>query len=121
MPRDDFTNILGFIRFHKKTKITQRLETVKFAMLSYVWESFIQNSQNCYIPGQNITIDEQLFPTKARCKCTQYMPNKPDRFDIKFWLACVLKSTFIINCFPYLGKDTTKESLVSLAKFVVLK
>ena len=75
--------------------------------------------KNCYIPGQNITIDEQLFPTKARCKFTQYMPNK--KFYIQFWLACDLKRKFIIIGFPYLGKHATKESSVSLTEFVVPK
>ena len=49
------------------------------------------------------------------------MPNKPDKFGIKFWLACDLKSKFIINGFPYLIKDATKVTSVSLAEFVVLK
>ncbi|XP_043498666.1 uncharacterized protein LOC122521970 [Polistes fuscatus] len=48
----------------------QRLQTDKFAMISEVWYKFIDNSQNCYKPGPYITIDEQLFPTKARCRFT---------------------------------------------------
>ncbi|GFX56607.1 hypothetical protein TNCV_3954341 [Trichonephila clavipes] len=34
-----------------------------------------------------ITIDEQLFPSKVRCHLVQYMPSKPDKFDIKFWFT----------------------------------
>ena len=97
------------------------MQTDKFALISNVWYSFIENSQNCYVPGQNITIDEQLFPSKARCRFTQYMPNKPDKFGIKFWLASDLQSKFIINRFPYLGKDETRQSSIPLSEFVVLK
>ena len=81
----------------------------------------IENSQNCHAPGQNITVDEQLFPRKATCRFTQYMPNKPDKSTIKFWLASDLQSKFIINGFPYLGKDETKQSSIPLSEFVVLK
>jgi hypothetical protein len=37
-------------------------------------------------PGQNLTADEQLFPSKVRCRFTQYMVNKPDKYGIKFWM-----------------------------------
>lgn len=121
MSRKEFTDILKFIRFDKRNERSVRLQTDKFALISNVWYSFIKNSQNCYVPGQNISIDEQLFPSKARCRFTQYMPNKPDKFGIKFWLASDLQSKFIINGFPYLGKDETRQSSIPLSEFVVLK
>ncbi|KAK2583959.1 hypothetical protein KPH14_006423 [Odynerus spinipes] len=81
---------------------------------------FISNSRACYKPQQNITVDEQLFPTKARCRFTQYMPNKPHKFGIKFWLAVDVQSKYILNGFPYMGKDETRCSN-SLGQFVTLK
>ncbi|XP_055378966.1 piggyBac transposable element-derived protein 4-like [Condylostylus longicornis] len=121
MSRKEFTDILRFIRFDKKNERSVRLQTDKFVLISHVWNSFIENSQNCYVPGPNITIDEQLFPTKARCRFTQYMPNKPNKFGIKFWLASDLQTKYIINGFPYLGKDETRQSSIPLSEFVVLK
>lgn len=61
--------------------------------------------ENCYKSGAYITVDEQLFPSKAKCRFTQYMPNKPDKFGIKFWLASDVNSEYVINRFSYLGKD----------------
>lgn len=75
---------------------------------STIWNIFIENSQNCYKPGGNITIDEQLFPTKVRCRFTQY--------KYKFWLASDVDSKYVINAFPYLGKDENRPS-----EYVVLK
>lgn len=121
MSRNKFTEILRFIRFDKKNERSQRLRTDKFAMISEVWNRFIANSQNCYKPGENLTVDEQLFPTKARCKFTQYMPNKPDKFGIKFWLASDVNSKYLVNGFPYLGKDDIRPQSTSLSEFVVLK
>lgn len=49
------------------------------------------------------------------------MPNKLDKFGIKFWLASDVSSKYIVNGFPYLGKDEGRESLVPLGEFVTLK
>lgn len=97
---------------------SERLRTDKFALISEIWNKFIYNSQFCYKPHENISIDEQLFPTKARCKFTQYMPKKPQKFGIKFWLAVDVNSKYIINGFPYLGKDETRTS-TPLSEFKV--
>ncbi|XP_012342029.1 LOW QUALITY PROTEIN: uncharacterized protein LOC105735448 [Apis florea] len=84
MSRNDFAEIMRFIRFDNKNKRNQCLQNDKFALISEVWYKFIENSQNCYKPGGYLVIDEQLFSTKARCRFTQYMLNKPDKFGIKF-------------------------------------
>ncbi len=75
-----FKDILRFIRFDMKSCRSQRLQTDKFLLASEVWRSFIENSILCYKPKENVTVDEQLFPTKARCRFTQYISNKPDKF-----------------------------------------
>ena len=49
------------------------------------------------------------------------MPNKPDKFGIKFWLACDVNTKYIINGFPNLGKDERRENPIPLEKFVILK
>ena len=121
MSRNAFTEIMRFIRFDQRNQRSHRLQTDKFALISKVWNKFVENSQNCYKPGAYITIDEQLFPTKSRCRFTQYMPNKPDKFGIKFWLASDVNSKYIINGFPYLGKDESRDPSVPLGEFVALK
>ena len=68
-----------------------------------------------------MTIDEQLSATKTRCRFTQYMPNKPDKFGIEFWLVSNISTKYVINGFPYLGKDEKRESSIPLGEHVVLK
>ena len=55
MNRNDFAEIVRFIRFDKKSESSQRLRTNKFAMVSTIWGQFTENSQNCYKPGAYIT------------------------------------------------------------------
>ena len=66
-------------------------------------------------------MDEQLLPCKARCKFIQYMANKPDKFGLKFWLAVNVENKYLFNGFPYVGKDDTRSSDMSVPTDVVLK
>ncbi|XP_035229961.1 piggyBac transposable element-derived protein 4-like [Stegodyphus dumicola] len=82
--RDGFKKVKRFLRFDEKTTRSTRLQTDKFALASDMWDKFIESCKTGYRPGQNITVDEQLFPSKARCRFTRYMPNKPEKFGIIF-------------------------------------
>jgi hypothetical protein len=121
MSRDRFCEILSFLRFDMKNTRSQRLRNDKFALISDVWYRFIANSQQAYVPEENLTVDEQLFPTKTRCPFTQYIPSKPDKFGIKFWLLVEVTSKYLCNGFPYLGRDDSRPPNQSLSEFVVLR
>ncbi|KAM7388964.1 hypothetical protein PAMP_022965 [Pampus punctatissimus] len=84
MSRNRYREIMRYLRFDQKDTRRTRLSQDKFALVSEVWDRLIQNSLASYKPGAEITVDEQLFPTKSRCAFTQYMPKKPDKFGIKF-------------------------------------
>ena len=58
----------------------------------------------------------------ARCPFTQYMPNKPGKFGIKFWMLADAEKPYIMNVRPYLGKNFDDErGGVQLGEHVVLK
>ena len=121
MSRHSFSEIKRFIRFDKKSERVSRVKRDRFIMIPAVWDKFIENCQSCYIPGQNLTVDEQLFPTKARYPFTQYTASKPDKFGIKFWLIVDVDSKYLLNAFLYLGKDDFRPTNVSVSTHVVLK
>ncbi|CAK1600293.1 unnamed protein product [Parnassius mnemosyne] len=75
MPRDRFKEIIKYLRFDVRSERSTRIITDKFALISQVRNSFIDNCISCYKPGENVTIDEQLFATKVRCPFIQYMAN----------------------------------------------
>ncbi|XP_057714103.1 uncharacterized protein LOC130930276 [Corythoichthys intestinalis] len=121
MARNRFQNIMQHLRFDDMFTRSERVETDKFAAISDVWGSFVNNCVTSYNPGRHITIDEQLFPTKTRCSFLQYSATKPDEFGIKFWVACDLKSKYICNVLPYLGKDLSRPSGERLSESVAMK
>ncbi|XP_023208933.1 uncharacterized protein LOC111612282 [Xiphophorus maculatus] len=121
MARSRFQNIMRHLRFDDMLTRSERAETDKFAAISDVWGSFVTNCIASYNPGRHITIDAQLYPSKARCCFLQYIATKPDKFGIKFWVACDLKSQYICNAFPYLGKDPNRPSGERLSETVVMR
>ena len=48
------------------------------------------------------------------------MPNKPDKFGIKFWIEVNVKSMYILNAISYLGKDESRPSTQRLSDKVVM-
>ena len=42
------------------------------------------------------------------------MPNKPDKFSIKFWMTVDVESKYLYNRFPYLGKDLARSGDASM-------
>jgi len=49
------------------------------------------------------------------------MPQKPDKFGIKFWLLSEVDSKYLINGFPYLGKDDLRPPNRLLGEHVILE
>ena len=49
------------------------------------------------------------------------MANKPDKFGLKFWLAVDLENKYLFNGFPFVRKDDTRSSDMSVPTDVVLK
>ena len=107
---DRCKELLEFIRFDVRSSRIQRVQSDKFPLISTIWNRFIKNCILCYRPGAKITVDEQVFPTKSRCPFTQYMAIKSDKFGIKFWLAVDSESHYLVNGFPYLGKDAQRST-----------
>ncbi|KAJ4442316.1 hypothetical protein ANN_03902 [Periplaneta americana] len=46
---------------------------------------------------------------------------KPDKFGIKFWLAVDTTSKYLVNGFPYIGRDEERPAGVPLAEHVVMR
>lgn len=72
MSHNRFQEIMWFLHLTKRRPVAE------------VWDRFVQNSIACYKPGADITVDEQLFPTKARCTFSQYIASKPNNVGIKW-------------------------------------
>ena len=120
MLRNRCREIMRFLCFDLRSTRSARLQTDKFAPISDIWNRLVDNSISHYKPGKNITINEQLSWTKSRCRYTVYIPKKPDKFCIKFWLAVNVESKYILNSIPYMGEDESRPFTQRLSDNVVM-
>ena len=110
LSKNRFESIMKHLRFDNvSTRAERKTKSEKFCLISETWSAFIENCQKCYVPNLNLTIDEQISPCKTRSPFIQYMPNKPDKFGIKFWLLAESKSKYLCSGKPYLGKDLSRK------------
>ena len=61
--------------------------------------------------GSFRTIDEMLLKFSGRFSFRQYMPSKPGRYGIKFWILADAQNHYCYNAMPYLGKDGDKVAV----------
>ena len=78
----------------------------------------MNNVEKKFFPEQKVTIDEQLFHCRARCSFIQYMPPKPAKFGIKYWILCDVKSSYALRAMPNIGREDWPQ--VGVAKHVVM-
>ena len=50
-----------------------------------------------------------------------FMPNKPDKFGMKFWVLAEVKSKYVCNLLPHLGALKKKRNGKTLAEDVAMR
>lgn len=122
MSRNLYEAIQRHLRFDIKSTRSARLATDKFAAIREVVDEFSHNCRVNYQPSYSLTIDEQLMPVRFRSRFITFMPNKPDKYGIKFWLLVEVESKYVCNFLPYLGKhEKEARGNVPLGQDVVLR
>ena len=78
-----------------------------------------ENIEKSFFSHCEVTIDGQLFPCRCRCAFIQYMPQKPSKFGIKFWLLSGVMTFYVLKAVPCLGKEGFPND-VGVAEDVVM-
>ncbi|XP_071502739.1 piggyBac transposable element-derived protein 4-like [Diadema antillarum] len=92
-----------------KPSVPQYWETNSDILLTYLEH---------FLPGGYLSIDESLAPFKGRISYRQYIPNKPRKWGIKFWMLCDAQTGFCLRWRQYVGAegqdngDSATEALV---------
>ena len=94
-----------FCRFDNIDPREERQVRDKFCHVRKLRDKFIEQSQSLYDLGPNATIDEMLLKFRGRYSFRQYMPRKPGRYGIKFWILADGENHYCYNAFPYSGKE----------------
>ena len=120
MSLNRFKLIRTVLRFVNVSTRQARLARDKLAAVRLLIDGFTTNSQKAMVPGESVTIDEQLYPYSGRCRYRQFMPSKPAKYGLKFWLLCDSSSFYCYNAIFYCGKDEERPTNVSLGQHVVV-
>ena len=64
MARNRFIEMIRFLRFDYKQTRSLRLATDKLALISTIWNAFVENCLKHYRPGTNITVMSNFFLAK---------------------------------------------------------
>ena len=70
-----------------------------------VFSNFSNQIRIAYEPSAHLCIDECLYPFRGHCSFIQYMPQKPAKYGLKFWVMSDCESSIIVNILPYSGKE----------------
>ena len=112
MPQNKFSKTMKYLRFHDKpNRIRKGSGADKFAPIRDVFTTFISICKSKYICNFSLTVDKQLIPLKCRCSFITSMPNKPDKYGIKFWVLVDVKAKYVANITLYLGAQKKRGSL----------
>lgn len=128
LSRNRFDVIRRFLRFDdfetrmERTRYEEDGEMVidKVAPIRELISLFQTACKNCYYPGRNITVDEQLLGFKGQCSFNQNIRGKPAGTGIKFYIACDPMTGFVHMFDVYSGKRGSKPEKHHAEK-VVLK
>ena len=63
----------------RKNRSPDKIQPIR--KLFEMWNTTLQDS---FVPGLNLTVDEQLITFCGRCPFCQYYPSKPGKYGIKF-------------------------------------
>lgn len=118
MSRERFEFLLRCLRMDDKSLRPTLRSDDAFVPVRNIWEIFINQCRLNYVPGSNLTVDEQLLGFRGRCPFRMYIPNKPDKYGIKFPMMCDASTKYMIDAIPYLGRSTKTNGL-PLGEFYV--
>lgn len=108
------------IRFDDKEDRLERRQRDKLAAFRNVFEKWNNNLRIMYVPGDCVTVDEQLIPYRGRSPFQQYMKNKPHKYGMKKWVCSDARTYYAHNIQIYTGRDRNCGPEVNQGKRVVL-
>ena len=103
LSRDRLLLLIKFCRFDDVNTSDDRKDD-RFGHIREVWDTFNNRCRELYGLGPHTT-NEMLQKFRGRRRFKQYMPSKPGRYGIKYWILADAENHYCYNAIPYLGKE----------------
>jgi hypothetical protein len=108
--RERFKIITRFLHFIDNDSVRTYTGPPKLFKICPVLCHLNSKFQKCYLPGQNIAIDESLTLWKGRLSFGQHIPLKASKFGIKTFELCESTTGYLWSFTVYTGKETEIDS-----------
>ena len=96
----------------KRETVTARSALTKIYKVRPMLNRMLPLFRRYYSPRPQLSLDEDMIPTKNRLAIKQYILDKPVRWGFKSFLLCEAKTGYILNAEIYTGlvRDTGPSS-----------
>lgn len=98
--------LLVCLRFDNSFDRAERKKDDPTAPISWLFERFVENCQECYSIGEYACVDEMLVGFRGKCRFKMYIPNKPRKYGLKIMVLNDAKTHYFLNGYIYSGKDS---------------
>lgn len=105
MPLKRFTQISRALHYDDFETREERRMLDKFCPIREVFDYWKDCFSKFVVPGENVTVDEQLVAFRGKCPFKQYMSSKPAVYGIKFFLLTDPETNYTHNISVYLGRN----------------
>lgn len=122
MARNRFQEISSCMRFDDAARRRAARDTgdklVPIKEMFTTWEATLQDA---YVPGENVTVDEQLLTFRGRVPFKQYIPSKPGKYGIKLWMLADSETSYVYHLQVYTGRQAGQNREQNQGERVVLE
>lgn len=102
MSRNRYTTILGLLSFSNPNTMSSHILKDILPILKHIKNTF----KYSFTPYRDLCVDESIMPFKGYLSIKQFIPNKRNRFGIKLFMLCDVKTRYIIDFIIYCGART---------------
>ena len=102
--RDRLLLLIKFCRFNDVNTRNDRKHD-RFGDIREIWDTFNNRCRELYGLGPHTTINEMLQKFHGHCRFRQYMPSKPGRYGIKYWILADTENHYCYNTILYPSKE----------------
>ena len=78
------------------------------------------NFRQCFVPSQNLSVDEAIIQFDGRLAWKQYISKKPIKWGIKLWCLCDSNTGYCVAFRVYCGSDREQGVNLDLGYKVVM-
>lgn len=95
------------IRFDDAANRREHRIADKFAPIRKVFDMWGKTLNDSFVPGENVTVDEQLLTYHGYCPFKQFIRSKPGKYGIKLWMLCDSATSYILRLQVHTGRART--------------